>query len=62
MFSFLFLRIDVTVSSVVTFGQPKVTNNAGCQHEAFRSLRLLRVDTQDDMVPFMPTADPYSAM
>lgn len=40
------------VARVVTFGQPKVTNEAGV--ERFRGLPLLRVVNHDDPVPLLP--------
>jgi hypothetical protein len=42
---------------VITFGQPKVSNQAGA--EAFKDLPLVRVVNQNDLVPEMPLA-PYS--
>ncbi len=40
------------VARVVTFGQPKVTNEAGVAR--FRALPLLRVVNHDDPVPLLP--------
>ncbi len=51
------------VVSVVTFGQPKVTNLAGA--ERFSSIPLLRVVNENDIVPLLPPVnlvykeDPY---
>ena len=41
--------VDVAVRSVVTFGQPKLTNFAGGRSGAFSGLPLLRVTTEDDV-------------
>lgn len=40
------------VSRIVTFGQPKVTNEAGVNR--FRDLPLLRIVNHDDPVPLLP--------
>ena len=40
------------VSRIVTFGQPKVTNEAGV--DRFRDLPLLRIVNHDDPVPLLP--------
>jgi hypothetical protein len=51
------LRVDgVPVAGVVTFGQPKVTTEAGV--ERFRDLPLLRVVNHDDPVPLLPWETP----
>jgi hypothetical protein len=42
--------------SITTFGQPKVTNQAGA--DAFEDLPLTRVVNQDDVIPALPI-DPY---
>jgi pimeloyl-ACP methyl ester carboxylesterase len=44
----------ITVESVVTFGQPKVFDNAGATAWPFFSRRVLRVVTCDDIVPILP--------
>ncbi len=44
------------VGSVITFGQPKVTNIAGTQK--FAHLNLVRVVTPLDLVPLVPLFDP----
>ena len=44
-----------TVGDVVTFGQPKVTNQTGAKR--FEHLDVLRVNTADDMVPLVPPFD-----
>lgn len=40
------------VSRIVTFGQPKVTNEAGV--DRFRDLPLMRIVNHDDPVPLLP--------
>jgi len=45
-----------SVDSVITFGQPKVTNVAGAA--AFKHLHLIRVVTTLDLVPVVPPFDP----
>jgi hypothetical protein len=40
------------VGRIVTFGQPKVTNEAGV--DRFRDLPLLRIVNHDDPVPLLP--------
>jgi hypothetical protein len=40
------------VSRIVTFGQPKVTNEAGV--DRYRDLPLLRIVNHDDPVPLLP--------
>ena len=44
------------LNSVMTFGQPKVTNIAGAAK--FNALPLIRVVTQDDIVPLVPPLSP----
>ena len=44
------------VSRIVTFGQPKVTNQAGV--DRFRDLPLLRFVNHDDPVPLLPWETP----
>jgi len=58
----LSLSLDVEVKSVITFGQPKLTNRAGCLSHAFSTLPVLRVTTEDDMFAYIPMADPFSAL
>jgi len=47
------------VSRIVTFGQPKVTNEAGVHR--FRDLPLLRIVNHDDPVPLLPWETPGAA-
>lgn len=55
------LRLDgVAVSRVVTFGQPKVTTEAGVV--LFRDLPLLRVVNHDDPVPLLPWETPGAVL
>jgi hypothetical protein len=51
------LRVDgLGVGRIVTFGQPKVTTEAGVAR--FRGLPLLRVVNHDDPVPLLPWETP----
>jgi hypothetical protein len=55
------LRVDgVPLDRVVTFGQPKVTTEAGVA--LFRDLPLLRVVNHDDPVPLLPWETPGAAL
>ena len=47
---------DYPVNTVVTFGQPKVTNVTGA--EKFDDLPLYRIVTQQDIVPLVPPISP----
>ena len=44
------------VGTVITFGQPKVTNLAGAK--TFQNLNITRVVTPLDLVPLVPPFDP----
>ena len=55
------LRVDgLPVGRVVTFGQPKVTTEAGVA--LFRDLPLLRIVNHDDPVPLLPWETPGAAL
>jgi hypothetical protein len=54
------LRNDGVPSRVVTFGQPKVTTEAGVV--LYRDLALLRVVNHDDPVPLLPWETPGAAL
>jgi hypothetical protein len=55
------LRVDgVPLDRVVTFGQPKVTTEAGVA--LFRDLPLLRIVNHDDPVPLLPWETPGAAL
>lgn len=45
-----------TLGPVITFGQPKVTNVNGAL--AFKHLNVIRVVTEQDLVPLVPPLDP----
>ena len=52
----MYLDIDqYTLGSIITFGQPKVTNVSGTQE--FRHLDVIRVVTAQDLVPLVPPLD-----
>jgi hypothetical protein len=51
-FCYFYIRVDVRVQHVVTFGQPKVTNSAGARAPAFSTLPLLRVIVYPMMLIF----------
>lgn len=52
----MYLDIDqYTLGSIITFGQPKVTNVGGAQ--AFQHLDVTRVVTAQDLVPLVPPLD-----
>ena len=53
----MFQAMGTPAERVITFGQPKVSNQAGV--DAFHNLPLTRVVNQNDMVPELPLA-PYS--
>lgn len=48
-------RDDFTVDTIITFGQPKVTNISGAKK--FQHLNLIRVVTPRDVVPMVPPFD-----
>jgi hypothetical protein len=53
----MYLKVDdYPLTSVVTFGQPKVTNVSGA--ERFTGLPLTRVVTLQDIVPLVPPLSP----
>jgi predicted lipase len=51
---------EYTIGSVITFGQPKVTNEAGVQH--IDDSPVLRIIHHDDLVPLVPPLSLLSAI
>ncbi len=52
----MYMDVDhYDIGSIITFGQPKVTNIAGSQK--FAHLELIRVVTEKDVIPLVPPLD-----